>query len=219
MLLLSHSARAQNQPDVAEILKKVSETYKATTQYELVAEFKGRDERSGTPEAGHVVMAFRAPDRYRFEGGLPGTFADGTIVCDGSTVWFYQSQSKQYGSLPLSALTAEAPGDLWDASPEAVDSFIMSRYRGATDFAPGAKFLREEAIVYAGAKISCYVLSVPQRKDTYTWWIDSKRYWVLREDHAGASSVFTTIKLGEPIPDERFRFEPPPEAKKVEMNP
>ena len=37
---------------------------------------------------------------------------------------------------------------------------MMWRYRGATDFVEGAKFLREETIEIAGFKLDCYVVTV-----------------------------------------------------------
>jgi len=217
-LLLSPTTFAQTHPDVAEILQKVSETYKGASQYELAADFKGRDERTGKQVAGHMDVAVRASDRYRIEG-LPGMLGRGTIVYDGSAVWFYLPESNQYGSFPASALTPDAPGDLGDLRPEAVDSFLMQRYWGATDFAADTRFLREQPIEYGGAKVNCYVLSISEKetKLAYTWWVDTKRHLILREDHGDSSTVFATIKLGGPIPDDRFKFTPPPGAQKVEM--
>jgi outer membrane lipoprotein-sorting protein len=46
--------------------------------------------------------------------------------------------------------------------------------------------------------------------------VDQQRFLILREDDAGSSSVFTTIKLGQPLPDELFEFKPPPGARKIE---
>jgi hypothetical protein len=49
----------------------------------------------------------------------------------------------------------------------------------------------------------------------YTWWIDKASYRILREDHAGSKSIFTSIKLDDPIREERFRFEAPAGSKKL----
>jgi len=158
------------------------------------------------------------------EGAVPGAVKGGpdlgqeVAVADGTVVWFYLPESNQYASIAASELTA-AGGDLGDASPAAMDTFMMWRYRGATGLNAGADFLREEAIGFAGAKVACYVLSVAQKKGgaPYTWWVDKQRYRILREDDAGSSTVYTTIKLGEPLPDELFQFKPPPGAQKIEM--
>jgi hypothetical protein len=125
----------------------------------------------------------------------------------------------QYVSIPLSEL-ARAPGDLGDAAPAAMDHFMMWRYRGAADFADGPKFLREETLEVAGAKIPCFVLTVkpPRSSLVYTWWIDKTRFRILREDDAGNSALFTTIRLGEPMADERFKFTPPPGARELELD-
>ena len=109
-------------------------------------------------------------------------------------------------------------GDLHDLSPESFDFFTMGRYRKARDFAQESTFLRDEVIDYAGTKVDCYVVSVSEKAGgfTFTWWVDSKRYLVLRDDTGDSSAVFTTIKLGEPLPDELFKFEPPPGATRIE---
>jgi len=100
----------------------------------------------------------------------------------------------------------------------AMDHFMMWRYRGATGFTANAKFLREEVIEFAGAKVDCYVLTVSQKSGgyAYTWWVDKQRSLILREDNSETSSVFTTIKLDEPLPGDLFKFEPPPGARKIE---
>lgn len=222
--LLLPAALAQTQPDVAQILKKVGEAYKAVSQYEFTIDATSHDAGTGKDTASHLRFAFRAPNRYHVQGGMPGMslensdLGEATIIHDGSAVWFYFPKSNQYGSFPASALTADAPGDLGDLRPEAMDHFLMWRYRGAVDITDGSKFLREEAIDVAGAKVVCYVVTlVPeQRGSAYTWWVDKKLYRILREDHAGSSAVFTTIKLDEPLAEELFKFVPPPGARKIE---
>jgi outer membrane lipoprotein-sorting protein len=214
-VLVLRGALAQAQPDVAEILKKVSETYKGVSEYELVGDGTDTDSRSGKREAIHMLFAFKGPNRYRMEGTGAGVAPDGSgqsvTVYDGSVMWMYLPESNQYGSFPGSELFNDG-GDGQDAKPEAMDQAMMSWYRGAGDAADGAKFLREEAIEIAGAKIDCYVVSAKDR----TWWVNKTTSRVVREDHGRTSVVFTTIKLGEPLPDSLFKFEPPPGAKKIE---
>src|ERR1700730_4084407 len=91
--LLLRAALAQTQPDVAEILKKVSETYKAASQYEFVADATVHEARTGRDVTSHMRFAFKAPDRYRVEGSMPGMSVgdlgpgEAIIVHDGSVVW------------------------------------------------------------------------------------------------------------------------------------
>lgn len=220
LVLFLRAATAQTQPDVAEILARVSATYKAASQYEFEIDATGK------AVAFHTHFAFRGPDKYRMEGAIPGLTAqgsdlgeEGVVVDDGSTLWFYFPKPNQYASMPVSSLTADAPGDLGDLRPEAMDHFLTWRYRGAADLTDGAKFLREESIERAGQKIDCYVLTVlPLKRGlTYTWWIEKRTNRILREDDGGNSAVFTSIRLGEPIRDELFKFEPPPGARKLQM--
>lgn len=222
LALFLHGAEAQTQPEVAEILKKVSETYKAVSQYEL--EVDATTNEDGKRVTLHMHFAFKAPDKYRMEGLGPGMSplgADGyaVIVDDGSVIWFYLPKPNQYGSIPAGALAPNASGDLGDLMPEVMDHFLMWRYRGAPDFTDGAKFLREDSIEIAGAQVACYVVTFLAQKRglPYTWWVDKKGYRVLREDHAENSALFTSIKLNEPIRDELFRFEAPPGARKVQL--
>jgi hypothetical protein len=73
--------------------------------------------------------------------------------------------------------------------PRAIDAFMLSRYRDAGD-ADQTKFLREEVIEVAGAKVACFVVQVLQRRDRnlYTWWIDK-----------GATESYARIMLA-PVP-------------------
>jgi outer membrane lipoprotein-sorting protein len=215
--LLLPAALAQTQPDVAEILKKVAEIYKDASEYELVAD--ATDAKSGTAEVYHMLFAFKAPNKYRMQGVgfIDADIGDEVVmVHDGSAVWFYSPKSNQYDSVPATALI-DAPGDLGDASPEVMDGFMMGRYRGAADHTDAAKFLREETIEAAGAKLACYVVTVfsSGSRSAYTWWVDKARYRIVREDHDGTSAVYTTLKLNEPLPDELFTFKPPPGARKI----
>lgn len=99
-----------------------------------------------------------------------------------------------------------------------VDFVTMSRYRDAENNAVVAKFLRDENIEIGGANVACYVVSLPEQNTRYTWWIDKKNSQVVREDSDKVSTIFTTIKLNETLPDELFKFEPPPGARKTGLD-
>jgi outer membrane lipoprotein-sorting protein len=224
LALLFGAAAGQAPPDVAEILKKVGETYKGVSQYELVAEGTLKmPGKTGAPVHVHTRVAFRAPNRYRLEGTIPGlseensNFDESVAVYDGSALWFYLPKSNQYASIPADKLAADDEGSAH--TPQAMDQVAMQKYRVAADFIVGATFLRDDEIELAGAKVSCYVVSVPEEwPGPYTWWIDKETHRILREDKSDGSTVYTTIRLGEPLPDSLFRFEPPPGARRLDLN-
>ena len=70
VVLLSRPAPGQTPPGVAEILKKISETYRGVSQYELVAEAVKLPGTNAPPRA-HTRIAFKAPNRYRMEATIP----------------------------------------------------------------------------------------------------------------------------------------------------
>jgi outer membrane lipoprotein-sorting protein len=208
---------------VAEVLKRVSETYQAASKYEFVIDQTIEEPKIGEGTSARAHIAFKSPNQYRLEGAMPGMtpIDDVLIVDDGSTLWFYLAKSNEYGSVPASALTSDAPGDLGDMRPEAFDEFMMSRYREAKGLAEGAKLLREEETQFGDEKMGCYVVSVSggERGHAATWWVDKTHYRILREQSAESNVVFTMIKLNQPLPDELFKFTPPPGARKVDFHP
>jgi outer membrane lipoprotein-sorting protein len=62
------AAHGQTQPDAAEILKKVAETYKDVTQYDLAADETGTGVAKQESADHHMRFVFKAPDKYRVEG-------------------------------------------------------------------------------------------------------------------------------------------------------
>src|ERR1035441_1845145 len=96
---LTSEAHAQRPPDVAEILKRVSETYRAVREFELISV------STGTAVPGRVLWAFRAPNQFRLEGADPnldradGSFDQTVLVRDGSSVWWYHPRANEYAAL------------------------------------------------------------------------------------------------------------------------
>jgi outer membrane lipoprotein-sorting protein len=192
---------------LADILGKLSETYKDQGPYELVKDTTLTNPATGKRETVHQLIAVKMPDRYRVEGAGP------TMILDGANVWFYEPDLNQYASYPASALGHDLPDEL---EPSGVDFFTMSRYREAAKRVDLAKFLREDEIQVGPARVACYVVSMPiggTGTDGYTWWIDKANSHVVREDFDGSSTIFTKVQLGNPLPDELFRFKPPPGAR------
>jgi outer membrane lipoprotein-sorting protein len=213
-LLLLPAAHAQTPPDLKAVLKKVSEIYKAATQYEFIGDATCRGGLlPNIAQSAHVVIAFRAPDKYRIMGGkiclgpATGDMGEALMLFDGSLLWTYFPDEHLYYSLPINAFDPDAGGDLSHLGPDAFDRETMSAYRDAAD--SPADFIREEN--------GSYVVRITPKDHTpvQTWWVDKASYHVVRVDDDESSIVFTTIKLNEPLPDELFKFTPPPDARTI----
>ncbi len=207
LLLALRVAPAQTQPDVGQILKQVAETYRAATEYEIVFDATGRED--GKDVAMHALLASRAPGKYRTEGAFPG-MEEQVHVYDGVNLWIYSPKENRYQSIPGDQITP-APGGLGEG-PE----FLMSGIRSIASQAMNGKLVREENLGVGGSDTACYVIEATFEGQPETLWIDKKRFLILRKDTADSKVTFTTVKLNQPLPDELFKFDPPPGAKKIE---
>lgn len=215
-LLLLPAVRAQTQPDIAAVVRRVSQFYKDATQFEFIGEgtCRGQEARTGAPF--HLLFAFRPPNRYRAESNAsclkPGEPDPGEAlrINDGPTLWGYAQKENQYFSVPAELLDGK--------KSDSVGQATMSRYRSIADVAGQVKLVREETLSYGASKVACYVVLVPKRENTGAeiWWIDKATYHVVRIDGDESSIVFTAVKLNESLPDDLFRFTPPPGAKKLD---
>jgi len=210
---LDFGARAQTQPDAAEILKKVGEAYRGVKAFELVSI------STGTAVPGRVVWAFRAPSQFRLEGADPnldradGSFDQTVLVRDGSSAWWYHPRTNEYATFTSDQLPNK--GD-----PESFVVLAIGRFRDVSS--SSGHFLREETLEINGAKVPCYVVSLPvaipdSETSVHTWWVDEKSSHVVRDDDdEGSSVMFATVKLNEPLPDDLFRFVPPAGGHKLD---
>jgi outer membrane lipoprotein-sorting protein len=221
VLLLSRLVPAQTSPGVAEILRSISETYEGVPEYELVAEQTVKLPGNAAPTRAHTRVAFRAPNQYRLEGTIPGLMdndsnSDETVlVHDGAALWFYLPKSNEYTSMTADQLARDPEASAH--TPQATDRIALQKYRVAADFIDGARLLNEEDIEIGTSKRACYVVSVPERwPGPYKWWVDKKTHRVLREDTSDGTTVYTTIRLGARLPDNLFKFEPPPGARRLD---
>jgi outer membrane lipoprotein-sorting protein len=209
------------QPAVEEILRHVSEAYRAATQYEIDAVATTTNTaRNGGPERLH--FAFKTPNLYRLERTGPNGSteqSESIIVYDGESLWIYDASEKEYESIPVSRLTAADSGDLAELRPEAMDHVMFWRYRNAMAF-NHARLLRDETIPFDGRPSHCYVVEVAEKEGRllYTWWVDKETYRILREDNSRSSSRFTIVRLGGELPVALFRFAPPAGARRRSQN-
>jgi outer membrane lipoprotein-sorting protein len=203
-------------PTAREIVANVGAAYKNISQYEFV--YEGHGERDV-----HGRLAFNGPDKYRLEGHGLAYVPDLdpkellTIISDGSDVWIYFTQTNLYLRRPRT----DDSGNPTAVTPLFVDLGMTSRYRRATEFADSAKYLREELLEIGDTEAYCYVVTVFPigTRGPFTWWVDKRSYQILREDDAGNSVTFRTVKLNTLLPDDLFKFDPPPGARQVEKLP
>jgi outer membrane lipoprotein-sorting protein len=225
--LAASALTAQDRPDVTDILGKVRDTYTNAKQYRFAVKKSGE-------ESGFMRIAVRKPNQFRLEADgrvLDGADAFGNVilVSDGYIAWNYMQGTNRFTkkstSIPL--LDTEPP----EVSPETfvwqAEAVFITRYAEMAKAADRAKFLRSETISAAGGTVDCYVFEIqaplPGYRDTYTWWVDKKRYLILREDtkpsgsrRPPSSTIYTMATINEAIPDDLFRFTPPPGATQAD---
>jgi outer membrane lipoprotein-sorting protein len=122
LMLLLRVSPAQSQSTVAEILKKVGETYTRATEYELVF-----DDVGGTPSASsHHLFAFRASGQYRFEGAPSASSSVGLMIYDGSALWMYFPRENTYARFSSEELSNGALDPGFPGTPASMEEFVPS---------------------------------------------------------------------------------------------
>jgi hypothetical protein len=91
-----------------------------------------------------------------------------------------------------------------------------------------ARLVREESIEIGNTKADCYVIQFQSARiprPVTTWWIDKRRFLVLRDDQEGgpaplegSRTIWTRTQVGG-VPDDLFLFTPPPGAKEQAAEP
>jgi outer membrane lipoprotein-sorting protein len=213
-------AFAQTQPDVAEILQRVTEAYKNVSQYEVEVSATVHDTVTNQDVLRSMRFVFKAPDKYRLETKgdslAPGMSKGGpaideaVMVYDGSKLWAYSPKSNEYR-------VYVAPQLPRDSSPPAADLYMgIGLYRRADQTFSRARLLREETISADGGKADCFVLTQDPPGRSGTLWIEKNTYHVLQMGDASGMAVFKNVKLNDPLSDDLFKFKPPRGARKVE---
>jgi len=213
-------APALSGQDLASILRRVSEKYANADQYRF--EMRKSGEESGT-----LKIAVQKPNRFRLEAN--GQVIDGsdafpniTMVGDGASAWNFVPEPAQYTKKKVTL-------PLLDTEPHAISSetfvlqadvVFLSRYARLAAAADHAKLIRQEGDNY----VIELCAPLPGFRDQYTWWVDKRRYLVVREDTQPASTrrpvssvVYSVASIDEPIPEDVFHFTPPAGAKQVEQ--
>jgi outer membrane lipoprotein-sorting protein len=220
-------ATGQTAPTPMEILRRVSETYSAASQYELLSSVVLRAPDIPGPRTYSTHLWFAAPDKYRLQSS--GDFCTGNDTGDCppgihellsvyriGTLWIYAPGSNEYRE-------HTAPNLPRDTRPEDVDLYMgAGMFRHASAAFANSRFLREERLTTDQGAVDCIILEVATPDGLSSLWIDKSRYYVLRMESGGAndtitaSIVYTTIKLDGPLADDLFDFKPPTGARKVD---
>ena len=201
-------AVAQTQPDVADVLKKVSETYANPRQYQLALTTTVKELRKSGETAVVTlssIIAVQKPNKLRSEVtravGVtsPTTPIDleGLIVMDGESVWIYLPKLKRYTKSRPNTTHIDSKGNKSDTRTgqtlpviENVENTYFSRFRTLVKASDRATIVREERVSANGTTVNCYVVVIaPECSkaqgsscEVYTWWVDKSDYIVLRED-------------------------------------
>ena len=209
--LLSVPGLAQAPLSVGQILKKVTNTYASLTEWDFEATVTSTVEPGGQFTR-PLRTAGKGSSKRRIE--LGDAYSGRTlIVADGKNVWAYETQPNRY--------TRKDQAQEPEGMLSYFEAFILA-YRFGSAGESDAKLLRDESIEIGNTKADCYVIQfqpVRSPRSVTTWWIDKRRFLVLRDDQAGGSdhsfvgSSTVWIKTQTSgVPDDLFLFAPPPGA-------
>lgn len=227
LVLWTAPAHAQ---DAREILEQTASTYKNAEHYEIEGTIQIKMEAGGREQATDIslYMAESEPSqRLRVE--IEGAGMELTVVSDGEMTWMFIPSLNQY---------MEQAGAFNPAAAGTVLPDIIGEYKGLADSVSSAEILREETIQMQEEERPAWVLGVdyiPRKTSsgadsTYrTFWIDQERKVVLKEvtrAHLSESPagmpmkineqmLFKTARIGEPVQDTLFVFNPPPGAREI----
>ena len=222
-----------DQPSIAEILKKVSDTYQNLQSYEFVAEritetaavgsiepaqggrVQSNFHKSSTSE---IVLAIVNPKEFRPDvkeegGGL-------LLVSDGQTKWTYLPKRKQYTE-------ESAAGSTESDELRSYRALLVDRFRGLSQYSSSAVLEKDNQLKIGGAKIACYVIKIQTQHGVFELWVDKDRYIVWKSKHVGPAASegisfqeTVTVNLSQArvntdIEESLFQFTPPEKAAKV----
>jgi outer membrane lipoprotein-sorting protein len=234
LALIPIVAPGQQYPDAAEVLRRVSETYSKAGQYHLAGEttitVEPVDGDISEPVIQTFSIAMQEPRRVRLEMSTGDPDTNLHVVSDGTRAWGYFPARKEYRQLKLRPAAATASNESSLEDDDLVGRAILTARQALHRFRvrPGVRgrILREEKVAAAGRVSDCLVVSLPGQPSpisTSTWWVDKERYVVLREDSRNttemliesSSTLYSTVRLDEQLPEALFTFVPPPGARPV----
>jgi outer membrane lipoprotein-sorting protein len=211
-IVLAIPVFGQTQPNAAEILRKVADNYAHVSEWDLAGTVTATSIQPAATIVTSLRIAGKGASQRRVEKRVEGIpEGSSTIIADGENLWAYYPKTNQFTKETLSK------------EPEGVLEYFKApllMYRTGLNAGKTARLLRQEPILIGSSRVDCFVVQLAQ----HTWWIDRKRFVVFRDDQAaaldptvgGSTTLWTTVKLDEPVSDDLFTFTPPPGARQVE---
>ena len=213
-----------------EILKKVSETFKNLKSLRVEGVLNMETKARGMNESVEVpfVITEAKPDKLRVE--IKNPMMEMQIISDGKSTWMYFPQKKQYTKIPGSFNNiAEKMG-----SNANFMSSSISEYENIANDIKTVKLLREEFIAFSGSSANCYVIQLEkqstEKNDMFE--VSPKIYWIDKNSNIPIkeavtmimksqpmaikqTSIITSMKLNESLPNNMFVFTPPPDVTEI----
>ncbi len=237
-LIAATCLRAQTTLSGEEILRKVSENYRAPQRFLISATLL--DWYSGSEVSTTAIFAAELPDKLRLEGngsafGVPSLGTGSvSIVLDGNVTWLYDSDSRLYFKIPRASPPGGKTGldggtePSLDQPEQLVAYFSGALFLRYVDYFATGKVGATEKIPVHGKDVECYVVELQSRPGapTYTWWVDKQNFIIWREDLSKqvsgiqqrlSSSKFENVVLNSPLPKDTFVFVPPIGSKLGEL--
>jgi outer membrane lipoprotein-sorting protein len=166
------------QPSVAEILKRVSETYRGLRSYQFVAE--GVSEFDSHRSISQIALSVANPGKIRLE--VKDEDDTLLIVSDGQTKWTYLAKRKQYmeeagsGDEVVSAAGRKSVVPLY--------RYQFEHFRSVSDDSSGAVLEREDSLKVGQNMVPCYVVKIPKQDGSADeLWADESQYIVWKSRH------------------------------------
>jgi len=230
------------QDDAAQLLKKVSQTYRDLQAYSFETEYEGglTSEWEGSWSKGRTNLEVAPGNRVRFD--MIDHTAAYTVVSDGKTLWIANGYAREYWISPVSGALFDTKG----GGQEARVALRRLRLAEERHWNPDRDLIRaaitgNETLEIGGTRIACTVVraeySPPagthfEASHTRTFWIDTKRNLILREDFLSRGNLFpdkpfvqvenrstlryTHISISAPPSGERFAWTPPDNFRQVD---
>jgi thiol-disulfide isomerase/thioredoxin len=233
------AAQPQNsdeQQSAAELLNKVSETYRDLKSYRfqshLLTEIQSESMRKSLETDLDVSVSEPGKSRIVMSGAL----GELQSFSDGTTTWAYLPELKQYRRRAAQRAT-ESPEPTTDRASYLADvaTGIVTQYENLSVRVRSPKVLRKESLDLGDKTVECWVVEADSdfpaesQRTLRTYWIDPSRFLVLKaiqftRFEAGAdggpletriTTTFTKASLEEAFPQTWFTFYPPPGTKEV----
>ena len=210
-------------------MKKVAETYGSLRTYQFEAQVVNEtvSESNESRSRNTRISAAKPPDRRRLEskGGQMASMR----IFDGQSVWEYRPGPNQFARQDQKSYQPPRMNTLGDP---------VESYKSLEKFEANAKLLREETLNAGGADRACWVVEVPPRfpvggivieRSPTTYWVEKATHLIVKETETTklkppmqdtpqtqiSTTTYSVLRVAEPIPDDLFKFTPPPNASEV----